>query len=359
MWVVAVQTRRDYYAILGVQRQASADQIKRAYRRLAVQHHPDRNPGDRQAEELFKELSEAYGVLADNDRRRRYDRFGHAVVDGNSGGSADVSSVTDLLEGFLSEVFRGRQRRQVGKDMEQELWLDFEEAALGTEKTIRVCRQMVCDTCGGTGGDDGAAVESCRACGGKGEVRHQRGFFSSMKPCEACRGSGTQRAQRCAPCEGQGTLLRDEELSVRVPPGVLDGSVRTIRGAGESGVDGPGDLHVYVRVKPHPTFRREGADVLCVVPITFPLAVLGGTIEVPSLQGPLEMRIPAGTQPGRVFRLRGKGIPVFGGYGCGDQLIKVAVEIPSSVTSRQRELIEMLEREFSGVADAPTGDFLG
>ncbi len=343
--------KRDYYEVLGVARGATPDEIKRAYKKLAIAHHPDRNQGDHTAEEKFKEASEAYAVLSDADKRRRYDLMGHAGVGGADGSSADVDlgSVAEILEGLIGEMFRGGRRKpgagRRGRDIRYDLEISFEEAALGAEKSIEVARPTPCATCKGSGAAAGTSPELCSACAGRGEVRFQRGFFAATRACEACNGTGKRIEKACADCKGEGTLSKNEELVVKVPPGVEDGSVRTVRGHGEVGPAGTGDLHVYVKIKAHPFYVREGADITCTVPISFPQAVLGAEIDVPTLEGKVKMRVPAGSQSGKVFRLRGKGIAVFGGYGKGDQPVKVMVEAPETVTPRQQELLEQLARE--------------
>lgn len=343
--------KRDYYDVLGVDRNASVEDIKRSYRRLAIQFHPDRNPDDPSAEERFKEASEAYAILSDADKRRRYDRMGHAAFTGPGGGpggfeQVDFSGVAEILEGLIGEMFGGRRRRaRGGRDIEFDLDVSFEEAALGAEKTILVERAALCTECQGSGAEPGTTPDPCPACNGRGQVRYQRGFFSAARPCQACRGTGKKIEHPCKACYGAGAVTREEEMTVRIPPGVEDGSIRTVRGGGEQATGGSGDLHVRVRVTPHPLFTREGADVHCTVPISFPQAVLGAQIEVPTLAGKVHMKIPPGTQAGKVFRLRGKGITVFGGAGKGDQLVKVLVEVPERISRKQRRLIEELAEE--------------
>ena len=346
--------KRDYYDILGVERQATTEEIKRAYKKLAIQFHPDRNPDDPAAEDRFKEASEAYAVLSDADKRRRYDRMGHQAFAGAGGPGGfeqvDFAGVAEILEGLLGEVFGGRRRKKGGRDVSYDLSVTFEEAALGAEKTISVERPTPCGTCSGSGAAPGTTPDPCPACNGKGQVRYQRGFFAAARPCQACSGSGKKIETPCRTCHASGAVTREEEVAVRIPPGVEDGSVRTLRGGGEHGHGGTGDLHVYVRIAPHPLFTRDGADVHCTVPVSFPQAVLGAQVDVPTLHGKVSMKIPPGTQSAKVFRLRGKGIAVFGGAGKGDQLVKVLVEIPERITRAQRRLIE----ELAGEMDAET-----
>lgn len=342
--------KRDYYEVLGVARDADAGELKRAYRRLAMQYHPDRNPDDPAAEDCFKDATEAYTVLSDADKRRRYDRMGHAAFGGPGQGfeANDFASVAEMLEGLFGEVFFGRQRRpkrRVGRDLKYDLTVDFAEAALGVEKTIEVKRPTPCKTCAGSGAAPGTQPSTCEVCGGRGEVRLQRGFFSASRPCAACRGRGHKIDVPCRACDGSGAVTENASLVVKIPPGVDDGAVRTVRGGGEVTFDGSGDLHVTIHVSPHPLFTRNGADILCTVPVSFPQATLGATFDVPTLEGRVSMKLPPGTQSGKIFRLRGKGIPVFGGAGKGDQLVTIVVEVPSRVTRKQRKLITELAEE--------------
>jgi molecular chaperone DnaJ len=342
--------KRDYYDVLGVSRSADPEEIKKAFRRIALASHPDRNPDDPEAERRFKEATEAYAVLSDHEKRRRYDRMGHAAFQNAGGGTpyerVDFSSFSEILEGLFGGVFGGGMRRaRVGGDIEVDLPITFEEAALGAEKPIEVQRSQTCDECSGSGAAKGTAVSECRACGGKGEVRYQRGFFSVARPCATCGGSGKRIEKPCPACAGDGVVPKTEEMTVKVPAGVDDGATRTVKGAGERGRGGAGDLHVHIRVQPHPLFTRDGADVRVTVPISFPQAVLGAQIDVPTLEGRVKMRVPSGTQSGKIFRLRGKGIPVLGGYGKGDQLVKVMVEVPEKISKKQKQLIAELAAE--------------
>ncbi len=340
--------KSDYYETLGISRTASLEEIKRAFRKLAMECHPDRNPGDAEAEARFKELSEAYSVLSDDEKRRRYDRMGHAAFAArgeNAYEKVDFGSISEILEGLFGDFFGGAKRTQAGGDIEVELEITFEEAALGAEKTIEITRRQSCEECSGTGAAPGTRIGRCAACNGRGEVRYQRGFFSVSRPCATCGGSGKKIEKPCPACAGDGAVPKSEEMLVKVPPGVEDGSIRTLKGAGERGRGTAGDLHVRIRVKEHSLFTREGADVRVTVPISFPQAVLGAQIDVPTLEGKVKMRIPAGTQSGKIFRLRGKGIPVLGGYGKGDELVKVMVEVPEKISKRQRQLIAELAAE--------------
>jgi molecular chaperone DnaJ len=336
--------KRDYYEVLGVERTASGTDLKTAYRKLAIKYHPDHNPDDTKAEDSFKEVAEAYAILSDPEKRRRYDHLGHAAFGGADGfGAPDISSIGDMLEGLFDEVFgrRGGSDR-MPKDLRYDLEITFEEAALGVEKRIEYERQELCDLCGGKRADVTVTAPECAACRGRGEVRYQRGFFVSSRPCSTCEGTGVRSDARCPRCQGHGTLARMQTLTVKIPAGVEDGAVRTLRDAGEQTPNGSGDLHVHMLVRTHPLFTRDGADIHCPVPISFPQAALGAQIEVPTLEGKVTMKVPAGTQSGKQFRLRGRGLPIFGGYGKGDLLVTVTVEVPQQLSDRQRALLEAL-----------------
>ena len=346
-------TKRDYYEVLGVARGASDDDLKKAYRRLAIQLHPDRNPGNKQAEERFKEVNEAYQVLSDPERRSQYDRFGHSAFQGPQGqGPFGGFDFSQGFEEVFSDIFgdffgtgrgRARSRSRRGDDLRYDLEVEFEEAARGTEKVVRFQRLTLCEACNGTrarGGSTGA--RQCPNCRGTGQVRTQQGFFSISTTCSQCHGEGTIISDPCPKCQGQGRLRRQESLSVRIPPGVDNGSRLKLRGEGEAGYGGgtPGDLYVIIHVKEHSLFVRQENHIVIEVPISFPQAALGCEIEVPTLEGKVNLKVPSGTQSGKVLRLKGKGIIDLHGYGRGDQLIRVVVETPRSLTSRQRELLE-------------------
>ncbi len=355
-------TKRDYYEVLGVPRSATADELKKAYKELARKYHPDRNQDDPSAEDKFKEASEAYRVLSDPEQRKRYDRFGHQAFDGQGPGGfdpTDFGSVGDVLEGIFGDLFaRRRRQRSMGKDIEVDLPISFESAALGSSETITVSRPVTCERCNGNGGEPGTDVRQCPGCKGVGEVRFQRGIFATMRQCPSCRGTGKKIETPCTACEGGGKVLGDEELEVRIPAGVSNGAVRTVRGAGEQSAGGSGDLHITILVKDHPLFDRNGADVLCTIPVSFPQAVLGATLEVPTLEGKVHMKLPPGTQSGKVFRLRGKGIPVYGGMGKGDQLVSIMVEVPEKISREQRKLIEALADEMGTETHPQRASFL-
>ena len=343
--------KRDYYEVLGVAREASADELKKAYRDLARRYHPDKNPDDAEAEERFKEASEAFRVLSDPEQRKRYDRFGHQAFErGGSSPGFDPSDFSggfgEILEGIFGDVLgRARGRKRSGRDLQIDVSVTFEEAALGADKTVTVTRPQPCDRCSGSGGEPGTTVRSCPTCDGRGEVRFQRGIFAATRTCATCGGTGKKPEVPCTKCRATGLVEGQHELSVRIPAGVEDGAVRSVRGAGEVGPGGPGDLHLTIRVEPHPLFERRGVDVLCTVPITFPQAVLGATLDIPTLEGKVQMKLPPGTQSGKSFRLRGKGITAYGGVGKGDQLVTVMVEVPEKITREQRRLIEALAAE--------------
>lgn len=354
-------TKRDYYVILEVSRTASSDEIKQAYRVLAMKYHPDRNPDDPAAEDSFKEASEAYAVLSDPDKRSQYDRYGHAAFDGGGPGfdPSDFGAVSEILEGLFGEVFSaGRRKRRGGRDLTYDLEISFVEAALGVDKNIEVNRPAPCATCNASGAKPGTPVHKCSVCQGRAQVKYQRGLFAAARPCHACGGTGTKIPTPCVDCKGTGSKMRPESMSVKIPAGVQDGAVRTVRGAGEASPSGNGDLHINIKVADHALFEREGADILVSVPISFPQAVLGASIDVPTLEGKVVMKVPPGTQSGKVFRLRGKGIPVYGGYGKGDQLVTVAIEVPQHVSRRQRKLITELAEEIGDEAHPQQASFL-
>lgn len=345
--------KRDYYEVLGVTRGASEEDLKKAYRRLAIQFHPDRNPGDKEAEEKFKELNEAYQVLSDPERRAQYDRFGHAAFQGPQGpGGFGGFDFTQGFEEVFSDIFgdffgtgrgRSRSRSRRGDDLRYDLEVEFEEAARGTEKVVKFQRLTTCEACNGSrarGGSEGA--RTCPNCRGTGQVRTQQGFFSISTTCGQCRGEGMIIADPCPKCQGQGRVRKPVSLSVKIPPGVDNGSRLKLRNEGEAGFGGgaSGDLYVVVHVKDHPLFVRQDNDVVIEVPVSFPQAALGAEIEVPTLEGKIKLKVPAGTQSGKVLRLKGKGFVDLHGYGRGDQLVRIVVETPRRLTPRQRELLE-------------------
>ena len=348
--------KRDYYEVLGVQRGASDQEIKSAYRKLALQYHPDRNPNNPDAEEKFKECSEAYAVLADSEKRGIYDRFGHAGVGGAGAGQGfdptvfqDFSDIFGEFFGF-GDLFGGarggrRSRAQRGADLREDITLEFEEAVFGVEKQITYRKQENCEVCKGSGSAGGKEPISCRTCGGRGQVRYQQGFFSIARTCPNCQGTGRVISDPCAKCKGEGRVLQSKTIDAKVPAGVEDGTRIRFSGVGEAGVHGgpPGDLYVVLHVKEHPFFQRQGTDLYCIVPISVTQAALGAEIQVPTLDGEHTLKIPEGTQSGTMLKLRNKGVPVLNGHGKGDLFIEVRVQTPTKLTKRQRELLQELQ----------------
>jgi molecular chaperone DnaJ len=353
----AVAQKRDYYEVLGVERGVSAQELKSAYRKLAMQCHPDRNPGNKDAEEKFKEASEAYEVLSDPEKRAKYDRFGHSAnipFDGGFG-NANINDIFGEIFGDLFGGGRGRGRGAVarGTDLRYNLEISFEEAAFGTEVQVKVPRPKRCDQCDGSGSKTGTRRQ-CPTCGGSGEMRFTQGFFAVSRTCNHCGGSGQIVPDPCGKCGGAGRVESEATLSVKIPGGVDAGTRVRLSGEGEPGQTGapPGDLYVVVHVREHPIFVREGDEVLCEVPVSFAQAALGAQIDVPTLDGKVKMKIPAGTQTGKVFRLRGKGIPHLHGSGRGDQHVRVVLETPQDLSRQQRELLEKFA-EISGEQTHP------
>jgi molecular chaperone DnaJ len=347
--------RRDYYETLGVERSASDEEIKKAYRKLALKYHPDKNPGDKGAEDRFKEIGEAYQVLCDPERRAAYDRFGHAAFEqgGGFGGFDFAGGFEDILGDLFGDFFGtrrggrgGRSRARRGQDLQYQLDVTFEEAARGCEKTLSIPRLTRCATCNGSGAKPGTRPTQCPQCHGSGQIRFQQGFFAIAKTCGTCNGQGTVIASPCTDCNGGGARRRTHTLNVRIPPGVDTGSRLKLRGEGESGGNGgpAGDLYVLIRVAEHPVFVRDGVDVVCEVPVSFVQAALGTEVEIPSLDGPQNLKVPGGTQSGRLFRLRGLGVPDLNGYGRGDLVVRLVVETPRKLSARQRELLEEFAR---------------
>ena len=346
--------KRDYYETLGVSRDVSSDELKKAYRKLAMKHHPDRNPGDKSAEDKFKEASEAYQVLSDPERRAQYDRFGHAAFEPGAGfGGFDFSTAgfEDIFSDIFGDFFgtargRGRGRAQRGEDLRYDLEIHFEDAVFGAERMINVPRLATCETCGGKGTKGGVARTTCSACRGTGQLRFQQGFFTIAKTCGQCGGQGSVIKDPCRSCSGSGVTQKAQSLNIKIPPGVDSGSRLKLRGEGEAGRNGgpAGDLYVVINVEEHPLFTRQDNDIVCEVPISFAQAALGAEIEVPTIEGKLKMKVAAATQSGTVLRLRGKGVPDLRGSGRGDQLVRVVVETPRKLTPRQRELLEEFAR---------------
>jgi molecular chaperone DnaJ len=349
-------SKRDYYEVLSVSRTCTEQELKSAYRRLAVKYHPDKNPGDASAEEKFKEAAEAYSVLSDPEQRRRYDRFGHAGVSSSAGagnwGAPGFGGIEDILGDLFGfgDVFgggRGGARRsaaQRGADLRYDLEISLEEAAQGMTAQLRIPRLETCDTCKGSGAKAGTQPENCSTCAGTGQVRYQQGFFSVARTCHVCRGAGRVIKDPCETCKGVGRVEREKQMEVKIPAGVETGSRLRVSGEGESGMQGgaPGDLYVVIHVAEHDQFERQGSNLYEAVPITFAQAALGADLMVKTLDGEEKLKIPMGTQTGTVFRLRGKGMPALGGRGKGDLFVSVTVMTPTSLTREQRKLLEQL-----------------
>lgn len=340
--------KRDYYEVLSISRTATDGEIKKAYRALAVKYHPDKNPDDPQAEEKFKECAEAYAVLSDPQKRAAYDRFGHSG--GGSGGfDPGFSNFEDIFDMFgFGDMFGGRGSRrstvQRGSDLRYDLEITLEEAALGKEEKLRIPRLETCETCDGNGAAEGTEPEDCVSCGGRGQTQYQQGFFSVMRTCPNCAGKGKVVRDPCKDCRGQGRIEKEKTLEIKIPAGVETGSRLRVGGEGEAGVSGgpSGDLFVVLHVKDHETFERQGANLYSAVPITFGQAALGAEIKVKTLDGEEELKIPAGTQTGTVFRLKSQGMPVLGGRGKGDLFVAATVITPKSLSKEQRKLLEKL-----------------
>jgi molecular chaperone DnaJ len=351
-------SKRDYYEVLGVARDAADQDIKSAYRKLALKHHPDRNPGNAEAEERFKEAAEAYAILADAEKRAAYDRFGHAGVSSAGGaGGFDPTIFADFGDIFgglrdifgFGDFFGGGGRRggpQRGADLRYDLEISFEESASGMETAVQIPRQEACEACKGTGAAAGTSPTVCPQCAGRGQIRYQQGFFTVAQTCRQCGGAGRVITKACPECRGHGQVARQRKLTVRIPAGIANGQRLRLYGEGEGGqAGGPaGDLYVVVHVQDHPVFRREGDDLFCRVPVTFPIVALGGEIGVPTLTGQEKVTIPEGTQSGQVFRLRGKGMPSVSGRGRGDLHVVVDVSTPKKLTKEQRHLLEQLNK---------------
>jgi molecular chaperone DnaJ len=349
--------KRDYYEVLGVSRTATDVEIKSAYRKQAMQYHPDRNPGNPEAEDKFKECSEAYAILADGEKRARYDRFGHAGVGTNGGGSGGFDSTVftdfhDIFGDIFGDMFgqqtgRGgrRSRAQRGADLREDVTLEFEEAVFGVTKTINVRRLEECEQCSGSGVAPGKAPITCTSCGGAGQMRYQQGFFSIARTCSTCQGSGKLIADPCSKCRGQGRITRERTVTVKVPAGVDEGARILYTGEGEAGFAGgpPGDLYVVLHAKDHDFFVRDGKDLHCMMPVSFAQAALGTEIKIPTLEGEHTLRVPEGTQTGATFKVRNKGVPVLNGHGRGDLFVEVKVHTPGKLNKRQRELLQELE----------------
>ena len=347
---------KDYYAILGVERGASADEIKKAYRKLAIKYHPDKNPGNKEAEEKFKEISQVYEVLSDPDKRARYDQFGDAAFASGGGGAggAGFQDPYDLFSqmfggggfGGFENIFGGGRRRdpnapQRGSDLQYEIQITFEEAVYGADKKITVPRLSRCESCNGSGCESGSGRKTCTRCGGSGQVTASQGFFSIRQACPSCGGSGQVIEKPCKKCHGAGRVQVRKTLQIHIPPGVDTGSRLRVAGEGEDGVNGgpTGDLYVFIQVRESNVFVRDGLDLLCEVPVPFDVVAAGGVVEIPTISGKTKMKIPAGTQSGAMLRLKGKGVPSLRGGSRGDQLVRVLVETPANLNAKQKELL--------------------
>jgi len=359
--------KQDFYEVLGVAKSASGDELKRAYRKLAMKHHPDRNPGDKSAEQKFKEINEAYDILKDDQKRAAYDRFGHAAFEqgggrgpgdfGFSGGFADIFD--EMFGEFMGAGRRGQGGPSRGSDLRYNLEISLEESFRGKQTTVRVQTLVSCDQCKGTGAEAGSRPVTCPTCHGRGRVRAQQGFFTIERPCATCQGAGRIIDNPCKACAGQGRTRREKTLSVNIPPGVEDGTRIRLAGEGEAGVRGAptGDLYIFITITPHRIFQRDGANIFCRVPISITTAALGGSIEVPSVDGSrARVTVPQGTQSGHQFRLRGKGMSVLRSPARGDMFIEAIVETPVNLNKRQQELLREFEKAGDQVGTHPESE---
>ena len=351
--------KKDYYEVLGLQKGASENDIKRAYKRLASKHHPDKNQGSKEAEEKFKEINEAYEVLGDDQKRAAYDQYGHAAFEqgggaGGFGGGFGGADFGDMFGDIFGDIFggsgRGRQRVVRGEDLRYDLEITLEEAVKGTTKDIQINTLAHCDSCGGSGAEKGSKVETCPNCHGSGRIRRQQGFFVSESICPTCHGSGKKIEKPCRSCHGEGRVHKKENLSVKIPAGVDTGNQLRLAGKGAAGENGApaGDLYVVIHVREHNIFERDGNNLYCEVPISFATAALGGEIEVPTLDGRVKLKIPAETQTGKLFRMRGKGVASTRSGYAGDLICRIVVETPVNLTSEQKELLQKLEESLQG-----------
>jgi molecular chaperone DnaJ len=363
--------KRDYYETLGVSRTAKDAEIKAAFRKLAMQHHPDRNPGDAECEHRFKELNEAYDVLKDGDKRAAYDRFGHAAFEHGMGGGAAgfgadfASTFADIFDDFfgMGGARRGgRSGRERGSDLRYNMEISLEDAFQGKAAQVNIPTSVTCDACTGTGAKSGTKPKTCASCGGAGKVRHAQGFFTLERTCVACQGRGQVIEHPCPNCAGSGRVTRARMLAINIPPGVEDGTRIRLAGEGEAGLRGgpPGDLYIFLAIAGHAFFQRDGADLHCRVPVSMVTAALGGDFEIPTIDGGnSRVKIPAGTQSGRRFRLSGKGMPVLRSKQMGDMYVQVMVETPQNLTKRQRELLAEFEQLSSHDTQPEAAGFFG
>jgi molecular chaperone DnaJ len=349
-------SKRDYYEVLGVTRQAGEDELKKAYRKLAIQYHPDRNPGDKEAEGRFKEINEAYQVLSDGKKRAAYDQFGHAGLGGGGFGggggfeSGFSGSFSDIFDGIFGDIFGGGGgQNNAGIDLRYNLEIRFEEAAFGTEKTITFERESACEPCKGSGAKAGTVPKKCRTCNGSGQMHFNQGFFTLSRTCSTCQGRGGVIEEFCGTCRGKGRVKTPASVQVKIPAGIDSEQRLRLRGEGEASVPGgrPGDLYVHVRVSDHPLFQREGEHLILDLPISFVQAALGDKIEVPTLDGTTELAIKPGVQSGEILKLRGKGIRRLNGNGSGDLVVRVTVETPTKLSMRQKDLLKQFAEEGS------------
>ncbi len=356
-------SKRDYYEVLGVSKGVDEKELKKAYRRVAMKYHPDRNPDNAEAEEKFKEASEAYEVLSDSQKRAAYDQYGHAGVEGAAGGGAGGfggANFSDIFGDVFGDIFGGggggrRGGPARGSDLRYTLELDLEDAVKGTSVKIKVPTLVSCKPCSGTGAKPGTQPKTCSTCGGVGQVRMQQGFFQVQQTCPTCRGKGKEIGDPCSSCHGQGRVEETKTLSVKVPPGVDTGDRIRLSGEGEAGTDGgpAGDLYVQVSVKEHEFFQRDGKNLYCEVPISIFDACLGGELEVPTLDGRVKLKVPAETQTGKLFRLRGKGVTPVRGGAAGDLLCRVVLETPVNLTGKQKDLLQELKDSMGGTKHSP------
>lgn len=345
--------KRDCYEVLGVIRTATAEEIKKAYRQEALKHHPDRNPNNKEAEEKFKEATEAYSILSDPDNRRKYDQFGHAAFDQRMGegfGFGDFSGFEDIFGDIFSSFFGGQGQRtggrgRSGRDLKYDLEITFEQAVFGVEKEIEIGRRVTCDRCSGSGAAAGAKVDKCRQCGGAGQIRMQQGFFTLSRTCPDCGGAGQVIQNPCQDCKGTGQKVQESKIKVKVPAGIDHGQRLKLRGEGEAGGRGGsnGDLYVQILVRKHEIFERQDSEIICEVPIAYTTAVLGAEIDVPTLDGNTKLKIPAGTPSGKVFKLKNKGVPILGTNRRGDQHVRVYIDVPRKISDEEEELLIKLQ----------------
>ena len=347
--------KRDYYDVLGVSRTATLDEIKKAYRKKAFELHPDKNPGNKEAEEKFREATESYSILSDSDNRKKFDQFGHAAFEQNGGAGFngnfnDFSGFEDVFGDIFSSFFGGssqttkKGKGKRGRDLKYDLTITFEEAIFGTEKSIDISRKGKCKECDGSGAQKGHSAEKCKQCAGVGQVRVQQGFFTMATTCPICRGTGTIITHPCNTCHGSGLKLAQSQIKVKIPAGIDNGQRLKLRNEGEAGLEGgvAGDLYVQITVKEHAIFQRQESELICEFPISYSAAVLGTEIDVPTLEGKVKMKIPAGTPSGKVFRLKNKGIQILGTNSRGDQHVRVFIDVPKKVSEEKKKLLEKL-----------------